>query len=219
MSQGRSLRISELAALTRVPVATIKYYLREGLLPAGVKVTPRLTEYDERHVRQLGLLRILREVGHVSVDGLRQLTSAVRENRGSVHDLFGAATDALAPTPQPAGELRDFTRAMADQHIEEAGWSNIRPDCPDRENLAAAMEVVATYDTHPRDPAELTPYVGFADQIARYEIGHLDDTKDRIGLLEEMVVGQVAFGQVLAILRRLAEEHHSFDRFGADHRP
>jgi DNA-binding transcriptional MerR regulator len=219
MSQGRSLRVSELAALTRVPVATIKYYLREGLLPAGVKVTPRLTEYDESHVRQLGLLRILREVGHVSVDGLRQLTSAVAENRGSVHDLFGAAADALAPRPQPAGELRDFTRAMADQLIEEAGWLNIRPDCPDRENLAAAMEVVATYDTHPRDPAELTPYLHFADQIARYEIGHLDDSKDRIGLLEEMVVGQVAFGQVLAILRRLAEEHHSFDRFGADRRP
>ena len=135
MGQERLLRISELASRTRVPVATIKYYLREGLLPAGVKLTPRLTEYDERHVRQLGLLRILREVGHVPVDGLRQLTAALRETRGSVHDLFGAAADALAPTPPAPGELRELTRAMAAQLIEEAGWSNVRPESPDRENL------------------------------------------------------------------------------------
>jgi protein-S-isoprenylcysteine O-methyltransferase Ste14 len=33
-----------------------------------------------------------------------------------------------------------------------------------------------------------------------------------------MVVGQVVFGQVLATLRRLAEEHHSLQRFGDDYR-
>ena len=45
-----------------------------------------------------------------------------------------------------------------------------------------------------------------------------DDAKDRVGLLEEMVVGQVVFGQILATLRRLAEEHHSKDRFSEDYR-
>ena len=54
------MRISELSSITGVPVATIKYYQREGLLPDGDKRTPRLTEYDDRHVRRLGLLRILR---------------------------------------------------------------------------------------------------------------------------------------------------------------
>jgi len=34
MGQGVRYRISELADVTGVPVATIKYYLREGLLPA-----------------------------------------------------------------------------------------------------------------------------------------------------------------------------------------
>jgi hypothetical protein len=29
----------------------------------------------------------------------------------------------------------------------------------------------------------------------------------------------VVFGHVLAILRRLADEHHSLDRFARDHRP
>ena len=64
------------------------------------------------------------------------------------------------------------------------------------------------------DPAELAPYVAVADQLARHEIANLDDRKDRIGLLEEMIVGQVVFATVLTTLRRLAEEHHSHERFG-----
>ena len=212
------MRISELSETTGVPVATIKYYLRESLLPEGDKRTPRLTEYDDRHVRQLGLLRILREAGHVPVGGLKQLVAATEGTDGTVHELFAAAAEALCPVPPAGGQLRPFARDFANRVVDQAGWTNVHPGSPDRENLAAALEVIATYDTHPRDPAELTPYLRFADEIARYEIGHLDDRKDRVGLLEEMIVGQVMFGQVLSILRRLAEEHHSRDRFGKDRR-
>ncbi len=213
------MRISELSQTTGVPVATIKYYLREGLLPSGDKRTPRLTEYDDRHVRQLGLLRILREVGQVPVEGLRQLVDAIENTEGTIHDLFAAAAEALNPAPSPGGQLRPVTRRLADELIDRAGWTNVRPDSSDRENLAAALEVVATHDTHPRDPGELHPYLRVADEVARYEIRHLNDRKDRVALLEEMIVGQVVFGQVLSILRRLAEEHHSWERFGEDRRP
>ena len=33
-----------------------------------------------------------------------------------------------------------------------------------------------------------------------------------------MIVGQVVFATVLTTLRRLAEEHHSHERFGEDRR-
>jgi DNA-binding transcriptional MerR regulator len=212
------VRISELSEATRVPVATIKYYLRERLLPAGDKRTQRLTEYDDRHVRRLGLLRLLREVGQVPVEGLRRLVQASEATETPLHELFAAAATALAPAPPPPGELRPYTRDLADRLTAAAGWTDVAPDHPDRENLAALLERVATYDTHPRDPGEITPYLRFADEIARYEIAHLDGSKDRLGLLEEMVVGQVVFGEVLATLRRLAEAHHSHARFGHDHR-
>lgn len=212
------MRISELSEASRLPVATIKYYLRERLLPSGEKRTQRLTEYDDRHVRRLGLLRLLREVGQVPVEALRRLVQETEATETSIHELFTAAATALAPVPPPPSELRPFTRDMADQLIAAAGWNEVSPDHPDRENLAALLEQVATYDTHPRDPGEITPYLGFADEIARYEIAHLDQSKDRLGLLEEMVVGQVVFGEVLATLRRLAEAHHSYGRFGHDYR-
>ncbi len=212
------MRISELSEATGISVATIKYYLREGLLPAADKRAARLADYDARHVRRLQLIKLLREVGNIPIEGLKRLIGASERTDVPVHGVFAAAADALAPAPPPGGPLRPVTRALADQVVAAAGWTNVRPDSPDRENLAATLELIASYDTHPRDPAEIEPYVRFADQIASYEIGHLDDAQDRIGLLEEMVVGQIAFGQVLATLRRLAEEHHSSQRFGEDYR-
>jgi DNA-binding transcriptional MerR regulator len=211
------VRISELSEHTGVPVPTIKYYLREGLLPEGDKRTPRLTEYDEQHVRRLELLRILREVGDVPVEGLKRMVVAT-ETEGTVHDLFAVAADALAPTPPPAGPGREQARAIADAIVEQAGWDRVRGDSVDRDNLAATLELVADFGTHPRGPAEIAPYVALADQLARHEIANLDDDKDRIGLLEEMIVGQVVFATVLTTLRRLAEEHHSHERFGEDRR-
>lgn len=212
------MRISELSEATGISIATIKYYLREGLLPVADKRAARLAEYDERHVRRLQLIKLLREVGAIPIGGLKRLVRTSERTDVPIHSVFAAAAEALAPPPPPAGKLRPVTQAMADQLIAAAGWTHVRPDSPDRENLAATLELVATYDTHPRDPAEIEPYVRFADQIASYEIEHLDDSKDRVGLLEEMVVGQVVFGEVLSTLRRLAEEHHSLQRFGDDYR-
>lgn len=211
------MRISELAETTRIPVATIKYYLRERLLQEGEKRTQRLTEYNETHVRRLGLLRLLREVGQIPVAGLRRLVQMSQGTELTVHETFAAATAALVPAPL-AGLVSPSTLKAVDEMTASAGWSNIPQGHPDRENLAALLEQMAAYDTHPRDPGEIVPYLRFADEIARYEISHLDDSKDRLGLLEEMVVGQVVFGEMLASLRRLAESHHSYLRFGNDHR-
>lgn len=212
------MRISELSEQTGVPAATIKYYLREGLLPEGDKRTPRLTEYDERHVRRLELLRILRDVGDVPVEGLKRLVAATEGRGTTVQELFAVAADALAPVPPAPGPARAATRGVADGIIEQAGWHHVREDSVDRDNLAATLEMISAFDTRPRDPGGIAPYVALADEIARYELAHLDESKDRIGLLEEMIVGQVVFATVLTTLRRLAEEHHAFVRFGEDRR-
>ena len=71
--------VSELAERADVPLATVKYYLREGLLPVGENTGPRRAEYDERHLRRLRVLRLLREVGEVPVTSLRQIVDRALE--------------------------------------------------------------------------------------------------------------------------------------------
>jgi DNA-binding transcriptional MerR regulator len=212
------VRISELSAEAGLPVATVKFYLREGLLHPGRAVTGRLSEYDETHVRRLRLVRTLREVGDLPVERIRVLLEATDTPGATVHDVFGIAADALAPSPGPAAADRADLRRVSDRVVHDAGWTHVRPESVDRDNLAAVLEVIGRYGTHPGDRLLLEPYVALADGLARTEIAHLDDSLDRQALLEEMVVGSVVFGRLLAVLRRLAEEHHSFDRFGSDRR-
>ena len=40
----------------------------------------------------------------------------------------------------------------------------------------------------------------------------VDPTKDRQGTLEDMVVGEAVFGEILALLRRLGHEHYDEQR-------
>ena len=51
------MRISELARESGTSVATIKYYLREGLLAPGERVNAREASYGQGHVKRLRLVR------------------------------------------------------------------------------------------------------------------------------------------------------------------
>ena len=53
------MRISALAAAAGLPVATVKFYLREGLLHPGVATSATQANYDDSHVRRLRLIRAL----------------------------------------------------------------------------------------------------------------------------------------------------------------
>ena len=142
------MRISELADATGFPVATIKYYLREGLLPVADKRSERLAEYDERHVRRLRLIKLLREVGNIPIEGLRRLVEASERTDVPIDDLFAAAAVALSPAPPPPGSCARSPARWPTSSIADAGWTHVRPDSPDRENLAATLELIASYDTH-----------------------------------------------------------------------
>ena len=53
------MRISELSSRTGIPVATIKFYLRENLLHPGVRTAATQAQYDESHEARLRLIRAL----------------------------------------------------------------------------------------------------------------------------------------------------------------
>ena len=65
------MRISALSARTEVPIGTIKFYLREGLLAPGRQTSRTTAEYDESHVERVKLVRVLTEVGGLSIAATR----------------------------------------------------------------------------------------------------------------------------------------------------
>jgi hypothetical protein len=61
------MRMAQLSSVAGIPIGTIKFYQREGLLPPGERTSPNQADYDERHVRRLRLIRGLIDVGRLSI--------------------------------------------------------------------------------------------------------------------------------------------------------
>jgi DNA-binding transcriptional MerR regulator len=202
------MQVSELVRTTAVPLATVKYYLREGLLPAARKVTARSSEYGEEHVRRLVLLRLLRDVGAVPVARLRALVEAVDDPGLSEHEVFARATDAIASAEVPHHAADEEARALVAEVLDAAGWSGVRRDAVDVDNLARVVTQLRQIGHFEVSEQSLAYYAAAADAIGRAEVASLPAHADRVARLEAMVAGTVGFGQVLTILRRLAEEHH-----------
>lgn len=58
---GGRLKISELAEEAGVPVATVRHYLREGLLPEGEKTSRNMAYYPPELVERIRLIKQLQE--------------------------------------------------------------------------------------------------------------------------------------------------------------
>lgn len=205
-----AVRMAELADRSGVPVATIKYYRREGLLPAGEATAPNQAEYGEAHVERLRLLRVLREVADVPVAGLRRVVEAIEDPDRPLHAVVGAAHRALDPVDDPPDA---DARARADAVIARAGWE-VDATAPARQTLGRALAALADLGVG-TDAQVVDRYVRAADAIAREEVaatvGSAAGTS-RDALVRGVVAGTVLYEQVLMALRRLAQEHHSARR-------
>ena len=67
------LRISELADASGVPVATIRHYLREGLLPEPVRTSRNMAYYPPEFVDRIRLIKQLQEERFMPLRVIRDL--------------------------------------------------------------------------------------------------------------------------------------------------
>ena len=203
------MRISELARASGVPLPTLKFYLRDGLLPPGEPGAPNQADYSEAHLRRLRLIRTLTEVGGMPLRGVRAVLEALDDEDVPLHDALGVAhyaTGRRAPTA-PAEALEEV-----DAYVGKRGW-RLRPNAPARLVLAEALATLEGLGMRV-GPRALDAYTDAADRLAKREVASLPDGESRADTMESAVVGTVVFEAVLVALRRLALEHHSAQRYG-----
>ncbi len=86
------MQLSDLSEASGVSIASIKYYRRERLLPAGTRVTATRQDYEERHLERLRLIRILREAaGAPPIHRIKQLTTILDDPDRPLIDALGDA--------------------------------------------------------------------------------------------------------------------------------
>ncbi|MFE7774720.1 MerR family transcriptional regulator [Streptomyces sp. NPDC057445] len=212
------MRLAELSERSGVPTATIKYYLRERLLPPGRRVSTTQAEYDEEHLRRLRLVRALIQVGRIPVAAARDVLAAVEDDGLDRHMRLGAAVWSIphAPEPDEDDPATDAARRTAGALLERLGWDFGRETGTESPAYRMLIASIATMDRlgYPCDVAELLPYARSAGELAVNDL----DLVERYEAEEEQVEAAVAFTvlyePVLLSLRRLAQAEESYRRFG-----
>lgn len=114
------MKISELSRHTDIPVSTIKFYIREGLLPAGELSRRNQATYREEHLQRLDLIRSLREIAGLSLE-------VVREVIANLENAWEANLDPVGPAMQAIYKNPERSRAPE----EEEAYGNLRKEIRD----------------------------------------------------------------------------------------
>lgn len=217
------MRMSELSSRTGASIPTLKYYLREGLLPAGERTSPNQSQYDNSHVERVRLVRALLDVGGLDVARARTVVAAVDDESIPLGWVFGVAQRAVTiPAPlasHPAQSdvnghagVTEGQRLIAELCIAR-GWHTESHN----PGLALAARVLDTYSSlgQQRLHAALDQYAEAADLVAAADLATVASAPDEAEMTNVVVIGTVLGDALFAGLRRIAQEAESARRFPA----
>ncbi len=199
------MRISELSASSDVPVHTLKYYLREGLLMPGLATSRTRAEYGPEHLERVRLVRALVEHGGVGIAGVRSVLDALTAPPPSRHEFLGVAHAALPTNGEDAPPSPEVT-ALAD----ELGWQ-VWAEAPSARALGAALAAAREAGVA-IDAARLRRYAEAMREVAVIDVEHALTARSPEAAMHAVVVGTVMVDPVLVALRRVAQEAVSAQR-------
>jgi DNA-binding transcriptional MerR regulator len=198
------MKISELSQLSQVPVPTIKFYIREGLLPAGQRTSKNQATYGAPHVERLALIRALQEAAGLRLDAIAR---ALRAADTAKEDFVIAAIDALE-RPTLDIELDPALYRAAERGIlelsKQRGWKVSRDDASLRDAVLATTRIKRWFEPD-ADYARLQPYFDAVEHIAKHEVPD-DWAPDNTpgAALHYAMLGTVLFEPLILALRRMA---------------
>jgi DNA-binding transcriptional MerR regulator len=184
------LRMGELAEASGVSAATIKHYLREGLLPTPVKTSRNMAYYPSEFVDRIKLIKQLQEERFMPLRVIKDLLEEDPERAKALIELGDSLLARVRAGEQErisAGEVRD------------------RYDVPEEVLDRLAELEVLTPDKGGYSPSD----VRIVEAISRFRAGGYDE---RIGftvydtLRYKKAMGELVAEEVDVLMERLAGE-------------
>jgi DNA-binding transcriptional MerR regulator len=199
--------MAELSARSNIPIPTIKYYLREGLLPAGQRTAPNQATYEYAHLERLRLIRALVEVGGLPIEAVAAVLTAIDNDGRSLHEAMGVVQRRLGPVVGLRSGPGDRQVDEIVEYLDAHAW-RISRAAPALAVLARVLDTLRelAWDV---GPEAFDPYVAAVDDLAAWEVEQSLTHVNSDRVIEHMVVGTILFDTALRALRFLAHEHHS----------
>ncbi len=176
------LKIGEIAKRSGVPASTIRYYVKEGLLPYPERINKKMAYYDEACIRKLEAIQHLQEKKYYPLSVIRNILRrmddgfSLEESEEVENAVFspmaGGETD-LVDRPEFL-RLTGLTPGQLDE-AEKIGL--VMPYLREKkkvfynqEDITIARDAVRQVYRYGLDPKDLEFYVRLAREITDHEV-------------------------------------------------
>jgi DNA-binding transcriptional MerR regulator len=210
------VRIAELSTRSGSSIASIKFYLREGLLPPGTSTGRNQADYGDGHLHRLRLIRALIDVGGLSVAVARDVLSVVDTPDAPSHVLLGAASHALFRPParrDPADPTWQAARTEIVDLIARRDWQ-VGPSSAGIDLAADAVTAFRALGQSDMLDA-LETYADAAETVAAKELDLVIARSAPADMVEGVITGTVIGEALFNALRRLAQQDASARRLAS----
>ncbi|UVJ38511.1 MerR family transcriptional regulator [Arthrobacter sp. CJ23] len=199
------MQLKELSSRSSVSTASIKYYLREGLLLPGEAVTPTRARYGEQHLRRLELIQALRQIVHLSIEQIRTLLQLADGGASRLELLATVQRVVLGLDAYGVGS-GDVGSELGDAVVRLRQWPDAASDA--RNALNAQLELMQKLSI-PVSMQSLDVYSRAMDSVAALDIRETVAPEDTDQLILTAAVGMHMHSQLLLKLLALAQASHA----------
>ncbi|MGH2583543.1 MAG: MerR family transcriptional regulator, partial [Dehalococcoidia bacterium] len=164
------MKIAELSRRAGVPIPTIKFYIREGMLPRGDRTGRNQAAYGEAHVERLALTATLQRAG-LSLAVIKQALQAMDAASEDTPDFMAIAVGTLAlPHDGVVDEgIASKAEALVRSMALDRGW-DVDPGSPVWEAAVRACTGILSAWPGALDQHRLDRYATVAEETAAFEL-------------------------------------------------
>jgi DNA-binding transcriptional MerR regulator len=206
------MQLNELSGLSGVSAASIKYYLREGLLPAGEAVHATRAQYSARHVERLELIQALRRIVGLNIEQIRGLLKMADDGAPRLA-LLAAVQRVVLDLDTPAPSRGEVRTPAADAVVRRRNWPDYPSDA--RNALNAHLELMGSLNI-PVSGELLDTYSKAMDDVAGLDIAVTTAPDSVDQLILTAAVGMHMHSQLLLKLLAFAQASHAIRRYEQD---
>ncbi|WP_026536574.1 MerR family transcriptional regulator [Arthrobacter sp. H14] len=200
------MQLKELSRRSGISAASIKYYLREDLLPAGESMHPTLAGYSDGHLSRLELITVLRKVVGLSIGQIKTLVSAIDDPEVDFLDLLGRTQSLVLGYDLSETREHPLTSAV----VNAKDWPDVTSDARNALNAhLAQMEELGI--TVSRDVVE--GYADAVDRVAQQDVGFVTEGGSRDSAVLTVAVGVHQYSKLLARMLALAQTSVSIRKY------
>ncbi|WP_427006602.1 MerR family transcriptional regulator [Pseudarthrobacter sp. H2] len=203
------MQLKELSEQTGVSAASIKYYLREGLLPAGESVHATRAQYSDRHVSRLRLIQALRKVAGLNIEQIRNLLQLADCGAPRL-ELLAAVQRTVLGLDAVSTDRGDIRTEAGDAVVRLRNWPDVPSDA--RNALNAHLSLMESLGV-PVPVELLDAYSKALDDIGSLDISATTAPEDVNQLILTAAVGMHLHSRLVLKLLALAQASHAIRRY------